>query len=41
MAAAGEVVAVAIEAQAAGATGISVDFTMPGLVDALAAGPGR
>lgn len=39
-AAAGEVVAVAIEAlQAAGATGISVDFTMPGLVDALAAGP--
>jgi ATP phosphoribosyltransferase regulatory subunit len=40
MAAAGEVVAVAIEAlQAAGATGISVDFTMPGLVDALAAGP--
>lgn len=35
--AAAEVVAVAIEAlQAAGATGISVDFTLPDLVDALA-----
>ena len=40
VAAAGEVVAVAIEAlQAAGATGISVDFTLPNLVDALATGP--
>jgi len=40
VAAAGEVLAVAIEAlQAAGATGISVDFTLPNLVDALAAGP--
>ncbi|MEO5586574.1 MAG: ATP phosphoribosyltransferase regulatory subunit [Novosphingobium sp.] len=37
VAAAGEVVAMAIEAlQAAGATGISVDFTLPDLVDALA-----
>lgn len=36
-AAAGEVVAVAIEAlQAAGASGISVDFTLPDLIDALA-----
>lgn len=35
--AASEIVAVAIEAlQAAGATGISVDFTLPDLVDALA-----
>jgi ATP phosphoribosyltransferase regulatory subunit len=40
VAAAGEVVAVAIEAlQAAGATGISVDFTLPDLVDALSTGP--
>ena len=40
VAAAAEVVAMAIEAlQAAGATGISVDFTLPDLVDALAAGP--
>lgn len=40
VAAAGELVAVAIEAlQAAGATGISVDFTLPDLVGALAAGP--
>ena len=38
VAAAGEIVAVAIEAlQAAGATGISVDFTLPDLVDTLAA----
>jgi len=38
--AAGELVAIAIEAlQAAGASGISVDFTLPGLVDALAVGP--
>lgn len=37
VAAAGEVVAVAIEAlRAAGATGISVDFTLPDLVDTLA-----
>ncbi len=37
VAAAGEIVAVAIEAlQAAGATGISVDFTLPDLVDTLA-----
>ncbi len=36
--AAGEIVAMAIEAlQAAGATGISIDFTLPDLVDALAA----
>lgn len=36
--AAGEIVAVAIEAlRAAGATGISVDFTLPDLVDTLAA----
>ena len=39
VAAAGEVVAMAIEAlQRAGATGISVDFTLPDLVDTLAAG---
>lgn len=39
-AAAGEVVAVAIEAlQAAGASGISVDFTLPDVIDALAQGP--
>lgn len=38
VAAAGEIVAVAIEAvKAAGATGISVDFTLPDLVDTLAA----
>lgn len=38
--AAGEIVALAIEAlAAAGATGISVDFTLPDLVDTLAAGP--
>ncbi|WP_333836591.1 ATP phosphoribosyltransferase regulatory subunit [Novosphingobium sp.] len=38
VAAAAEVVAVAIEAlQAAGATGVSVDFTLPDLVDTLAA----
>lgn len=38
VAAAGEIVAVAIEAlRAAGATGISVDFTLPDLVDTLAA----
>lgn len=38
VAAAGEIVAIAIEAlQAAGATGISVDFTLPDLVDTLAA----
>ncbi len=38
VAAAGEIVAVAIEAlQAAGAAGISVDFTLPDLVDTLAA----
>lgn len=37
VAAAGEIVAMAIEAlQAAGATGISVDFTLPDLVDTLA-----
>lgn len=37
VAAAAEVVAMAIEAlQAAGATGISIDFTLPDLVDALA-----
>ena len=38
VAAAGEIVAMAIEAlQAAGATGVSVDFTLPDLVDTLAA----
>lgn len=38
VAAAGEIVAVAIEAlQAAGATGVSVDFTLPDLVDTLSA----
>ena len=38
VAAAGEIVACAIEAlQAAGATGISVDFTLPDLVDTLSA----
>ncbi len=38
VAAAAEIVVIAIEAlQAAGATGISVDFTLPDLVDALAA----
>ncbi len=38
--AAGEVVELAIEAlEAAGATGISVDFTLPDLVDTLADGP--
>jgi ATP phosphoribosyltransferase regulatory subunit len=37
VAAAGEIVAMAIEAlQAAGATGVSVDFTLPDLVDTLA-----
>jgi len=40
VAAAGEIVAVAVEAlQAAGASGISVDFTLPNLIDALAQGP--
>ncbi|MBU6269306.1 MAG: ATP phosphoribosyltransferase regulatory subunit [Sphingomonadales bacterium] len=40
VAAAGEVVALAVEAlAAAGASGISVDFTLPDLVDTLAAGP--
>ncbi|HWU04607.1 MAG TPA: ATP phosphoribosyltransferase regulatory subunit [Novosphingobium sp.] len=40
VAAAGELVAIAIEAlRAAGATGISVDFTLPDLVDTLATGP--
>ena len=40
VAAAGEAVAVALEAlRAAGATGLSVDFTLPDLVDLLAAGP--
>ena len=40
VAAAAELVAVAIEALTqAGATGLSVDFTLPDLVDALAAGP--
>ena len=40
VAAAAEVVAIAVEALgAAGATGISVDFTLPDLVDLLAAGP--
>jgi ATP phosphoribosyltransferase regulatory subunit len=38
VAAASEIVAIAIEAlQAAGATGVSVDFTLPDLVDVLAA----
>ncbi len=40
VAAAQEVVTVAVEAlAAAGATGVSIDFTLPDLVDALAAGP--
>jgi ATP phosphoribosyltransferase regulatory subunit len=40
VAAASEIVATAIEAlHAAGATGVSVDFTLPDLVDVLAAGP--
>ncbi|WP_423142971.1 ATP phosphoribosyltransferase regulatory subunit [Parablastomonas sp. CN1-191] len=40
VAAAGEIVTLAIAAaQAAGATGLSVDFTLPDLVDTLAAGP--
>lgn len=40
VAAAREVVTVAVEAlAAAGATGVSVDFTLPDLVDTLAAGP--
>lgn len=40
VAAAREMVAVAVEAlAAAGATGLSVDFTLPDLVDTLAAGP--
>ncbi len=40
VAAAGEVVTLAIEAlEAAGATGISVDFTLPDLVETLANGP--
>ncbi len=40
VAAAGEAVAVALEAlRAAGATGLSVDFTLPDLVDLLASGP--
>lgn len=40
VAAAGEVVAVAAEAlRAAGAAGLSIDFTLPDLVDTLAAGP--
>ena len=40
VAAAREVVELAIEAlEAAGVTGISIDFTLPDLVDALAAGP--
>ena len=40
VAAAAELVAVAIEAlHKAGATGLSVDFTLPDLVDTLAAGP--
>ena len=39
-AAAGEIVLLAVEAlEAAGATGISVDITLPDLVDTLAAGP--
>ncbi|WP_340265766.1 ATP phosphoribosyltransferase regulatory subunit [Sphingobium mellinum] len=40
IAAAVEIVNVAIEAlQAAGVTGITIDFTLPDLIDALAAGP--
>lgn len=40
VAAATEIVTVAIEAlQAAGVTGITIDFTLPDLVDTLAAGP--
>ena len=40
VAAAAEIVAVAIESlRQAGATGLSVDFTLPDLVDTLAAGP--
>lgn len=40
VAAAAEIVGLAIEAlEAAGATGISVDFTLPDLVDTLASGP--
>lgn len=40
VAAAGEAVAVALEAlRAGGATGLSIDFTLPDLVDLLAAGP--
>jgi ATP phosphoribosyltransferase regulatory subunit len=40
VAAAVEIVNVAIEAlQAAGVTGITIDFTLPDLIDALAAGP--
>lgn len=40
IAAAGEVVAVAVDAlAAAGAAGLSIDFTLPDLVDTLAAGP--
>lgn len=40
VAAATEIVSVAIDAlQAAGVTGITIDFTLPDLVDALAAGP--
>ncbi len=40
VAAAGEIVGVAVEGlSAAGATGISIDFTLPDLVDTLAAGP--
>ena len=38
--AAGEIVALAVEAaRAAGATGLSVDFTLPDIVEVLAAGP--
>ena len=40
VAAAREVVTVAVEAlEAAGVSGVSIDFTLPDLVDALAAGP--
>ncbi|MDQ2893101.1 MAG: ATP phosphoribosyltransferase regulatory subunit [Pseudomonadota bacterium] len=40
VAAAGEIVGVAVEGlSAAGASGISIDFTLPDLVDTLAAGP--
>ncbi|NJC35130.1 ATP phosphoribosyltransferase regulatory subunit [Sphingomonas jejuensis] len=40
VAAAAEIVAVAVDAlQAAGATGLSIDLTLPDLVDLLAAGP--